>query len=150
MEEKENIHEEFKSKLHSCQKENQLLKEEIKNKQKITETILNQNNQLLKFNHYFDQNRMEKKDGGYKIKEQKEKRNNSEQDGNQQITRTNKIPRKNNNLVTENKIKQSPTKKKKKIFIAGNSMRQSITGTCISRDHTVKIRPHLGATNFYM
>ena len=90
MEEEENTNEELKANLHSCQKENQLSKEEIKNKQK---TILNQNNELLKFNHYFDQNRMEKKVGGYKNKERKEKANDSERDGNQQITRTSEMPR---------------------------------------------------------
>ena len=62
MEEVENINQELKDKLHSWQIENQLLREEIENEQKTIETLLNQNNELLKFNHYFDQRRMEKKD----------------------------------------------------------------------------------------
>ena len=128
-----NNDQELKDKLHSCQIENQLLRDE-----------------LLKFNHYFDQNRMEKKDGKYKINEHKEKGNDSERDGNQKIARSNKIPRKNDNLVTVNNIKQLPTEKKKKIFIVGDSMIKNITGTGISRDHTVKIRPHPGATSIYM
>ena len=66
-----NNDQELKDKLHSCQIENQLLRDE-----------------LLKFNHYFDQNRMEKKDGEYKINEHKEKGNDAERDGNQQITRS--------------------------------------------------------------
>ena len=37
------------------------------------ETILNQNNELLKFRYYFGQNRIGKKDGGYKFKEHKKK-----------------------------------------------------------------------------
>ena len=106
VEKEENNNQELKDKLHSCQIENQLLREEIKNKQKTIETTLKQNNELLKFNHYFGQNRMEKKDGD------------SEWDGNQKITRSNKMPRKNN-LVTVNNIKQLPTEKKKKIFIIG-------------------------------
>ena len=61
VERQENINQKLKDKLHSCQIENQLLREEIKNKQKTMETILYQNNEFLKFNHYFDQNRMEKK-----------------------------------------------------------------------------------------
>ena len=142
----ENNIQELKDKLHSCQTENQLLREEIKNKQKIIETILNGNNELLKFSHYFDQNRMEKKDGEYKINEHKEKGNDGERDGNQQVTRSNKKPRKNNNLATVNNIKQLPTENKKKIFIVGDSMIKNFTGTGISRDHTVKIRPHPGAT----
>ena len=77
--EEKDTNEGLKAKLHSCQKENQLLKEEIENKQKTIETILNQNNELLKYNHYFDQNRMGKKDGKYKVKE---KGKDSEQDGN--------------------------------------------------------------------
>ena len=142
MEKEENINQKLKDKLHSCQIENQLLREEIKNKQKTKETILYQNNELLKFNHYFDQNRVEKKTDGYKITEHKEKGNDSKPDDNQQVTRTNKIPRKNNTLATENNISQLPTIKKKKIFIVGDSMIKNITGTVISRDHTVKIRTH--------
>ena len=46
----------------------------------------------MKFNHYFDQNRMQKKDGEYKVNELKEKGNDDERAGNQQITRSNKIP----------------------------------------------------------
>ena len=150
MEKEENFNKKLKDKLHSCQIENQLLREEIKNKQKTIETILYQNNELLKFNHYFDQNRMEKKIDGYKIAEHKEKGNDSKPDDNQQVTSTNKIPRKNNNLATENNISQLPTMKKKKIFIVGDSMIKNITRTGISRDHTVKIRPHPGATNIDM
>ena len=40
VEKEENINQELKDKLHSCQIENQLLREEIKNKQKTIETIL--------------------------------------------------------------------------------------------------------------
>ena len=98
VEKEKNNNQELKDKLHSCQIENQLLREEIKNKQ---ETILKQNNELLKFNHYFNQNRMEKKDGEYKINEHKEKGNDTERYGNQKITRSNKIPRKKN-LVAVN------------------------------------------------
>ena len=112
--------------------------------------MLYQNNELLKFNHYFDQNRMEKKIDGYTITEHKEKGNDSKQDNNKQVTITNKIPRKNNNLATEKNISQLPTIKKNRIFIVGDSMIKNITGTGISRDHTVKIRPHPGATNIDM
>ena len=104
----------------------------------------------MKFNHYFDQNRMKKKDGVYKINEYKEKGNDGERDGNQQITRSNKTSRTNDNLATVNDIRQLPTEKKKKIFIAGDSMITKITGTGISRDHTIKVRPHPGATSIDM
>ena len=54
VEKEENNNQELKDKLHSCLIENQLLREEIKNKQKSIKTILKQNYELLKFNHYFD------------------------------------------------------------------------------------------------
>ena len=76
----------------------------------------------MKFNHYFNQNRMEKKDGVYKINEHTEKGNDGEPDGNQQITRSNETPRKTDNLAIVSNIKQLPTEKKKKIFIVGGSM----------------------------
>ena len=150
VEKEESINQKLKDTLHSCQIENQLLREEIKNKQKTIETILYQNNELLKFNHYFDQNEMGKKIDGYKITEHKEKGNDSKPDDKQQVTSANKIPRKNNNFATENNISQLPAIKKKKMFIVGDSMIKNITGTGISRDHTVKIRPHPGATNIDM
>ena len=93
---------------------------------------------------------MGKKIDGYKITEHKEKGSDSRPDDNQQVTTTNKIPRKNNNLATENNIIQLPAIKKKKIFIVDDSMIKNITGTGISRDHTVKIRPHPGATDIDM
>ena len=93
---------------------------------------------------------MEKKIDGYKITEHKEKGNDSKPDDNQQVTSTNKMPREINNLAIENNISQLPTIKKKEIFIVGDSMIKNITGTGISRDHTVKIRPHPVATNIDM
>ena len=44
VEKEKNNNQELKDKSHSCQIENQLLREEIKNKQKTIETILKQNN----------------------------------------------------------------------------------------------------------
>ena len=101
----------------------------------------------MKLNHYFDQNRMEKKDGKYKINEHKGKGNDGKQGRNQQIQRSNIIPGKNNNFATVNNIKQLPTEKKKKMFVVGDSMIKNITGTNISRNHAVKIRPHPEATS---
>ena len=68
----------------------------------------------MKLNHYFDQNRMEKKNGEYKINEHKEKGNDSKRDGNQQITRSNKIPRKNNNLAPKTISDNCQLKRKRK------------------------------------
>ena len=104
----------------------------------------------MKFNHYFDQHRFEKKDGECKINEHKEKGNDGEQDGNQQITRWNKITRKNNNLATVNNIKQLPTEQKINCFIIGDSIIKNIAATGVSRDHTAKIRPHPAVTSIEM
>ena len=57
------------------------------------------------------------------------------------------VTKKLQDLATVNNIKQLVTEKKKKIFIVGDSMIKNITGTGISRDHTVKIRLHPGATS---
>ena len=43
-----------------------------------------------------------------------------------------------------------PTEKKKNIFIIGYSKIKNITGTSISRDHTVNIGPHPGTTSIDM
>ena len=58
-----------------------------------------------------------------------------------------KYQEKHYNFATENYIRQLPTEKKKKIFIVGDFMIKNITGTGISKDHTLKIRPHPGATS---
>ena len=46
--------------------------------------------------------------------------------------------------IENNKHSQVKSKKeeKKNIFVVGDSMLKNITGSGISRDHTVKIRPH--------
>ena len=46
--------------------------------------------------------------------------------------------------------KNSKKEEKKNIFVVGDSMLKSITGSGISMDHTVKIRPHPGATTVDM
>ena len=63
------------------------------------------------------------------------KGNDSELDGIQQIKKT-KCQEKNS-LATENNIRQFWEEREE----------ENITGTGISRDHTMKIRPHPGATN---
>ena len=104
----------------------------------------------MKFHHYFDQNRIEKKDGEYKINEHKEKENGGEGKVTNKLQDQIKYQEKNNNLATANNIRQLPTEKKKKIFIVGGSIIKNITGAGISRDHTVKIRPYPGATSIDM
>ena len=60
---------------------------------------------------------------------------------------TNKLQDQIKYQATVNHIRQLATEKKKKIFIVGDSMIKNITGTVIARYHTVKIRPHPGATS---
>ena len=53
--------------------------------------------------------------------------------------------------IENNKHSQVKSKKEKKnIFVVGDSMLKNITGSGISRDHTVKIRPHPGASTVDM
>ena len=106
----------------------------------------------MKFNHYFDQHRFEKKDGECKINEHKEKGNDGERDSSQQITRWNKITRKNSNLAKKivNNIKQLPTEQNINCFIIGDSIIKNIAAMGVSRDHTAKIRPHPAVTSIDM
>ena len=55
-------------------------------------------------------------------------------------------------MIENNKHNQIKSKKqeKKNIFVIGNSSLKNITGSVISTDHTVKIRPSPGATTIDM
>ena len=51
---------ELKTKLQYLEKENESLKEENENKRKIIETVLNQNNELLKLSHEIYNKKMQR------------------------------------------------------------------------------------------
>ena len=163
--EENNVIENLNAEITSYKKENHVLKDEIKSKQRIIDEILHQNSQLLKLNKYFN-----------KITGEKENLITDEKENNITGGKENKKQDKENYTMTKRKedkefiqkpesLNQSqkpnvlpkPLKKstdvahihekdQKKIFIVGDSMIKNITGTGISRTNTVKMRPHPGAT----
>ena len=150
------IIEDLKTKLEFYQRENQLLKDEKMTKQRTIETILHQNNELLKLDQYYNKN-IEQETIVRKAEEKVQKISKISQESKEQIItveestgkgtkRTNAdqiIPYnpKNNLEVNPQNVKNT-----KKVFIVGDSMIKNITGTGISRTNTIKVRPHPGAT----
>ena len=150
------IIEDLKIKLDFYQRENQLLKDEAMAKQRTIETILYQNNELLKFDQHYNKNieqetivseAEEKINKLKKISQESKKQiigvvelatKESKRKNAEQINRYNPI---NNHEINPQKVKNT-----KKIFIVGESIIKNITGAGISRANTVKMRPHLGAT----
>ena len=145
------IFENLKTKLEFYQRENQLLKDETMTKQRTIETILHQNNELLKLHQYYNKNieqetmvsNAEKK--SRKTKQTKQIIGVDESTGKETYTKNADqiIPYnpKNNLEVNPRKAKNT-----KKVFIVGDSMIKNITGTGISRSNTIKMRPHPSAT----
>ena len=125
-------------------------------KQRTIETILYQNNELLKLDQYCNKN-IEQEINVSKAEEKVQKLNRISQESKKQIIgvveATGKgIKRKNadqtvphnpkNNLVINPRIEKNT----KKVFIVDGSIIENITGTRISRTNTVKLRPHPGET----
>ena len=118
--------------------ENEFLKEEMKSKQNLLDEILHQNSQLLKFDHYFN-NTTNKKENIREDKVCQKKLNHHQK-----------------NLLSKGKTVLSKESEKsgnkmhgkdqKKVFVIGDSMIKNITGTGISRENIIKMRPHPGAT----
>ena len=120
--------ENLKSQITSYKTENKFLKEEMKSKKNILDEILHQNSQLLKFDHYFN-NTTNKKEN---IREDKECHN------------------KLNHQQKKQLLKERHGKDQKKVFIVGDSMIKNITGTGISEENVIKMRPHPGATTIHI
>ena len=125
-------------------------------KQRTTETILYQNNELLKLNQYYNKD-IEQETIVSKAEEKINKLNKTSQESKKQIigkveSTAKETKRKNaeqiNQYNPKNNIEINPQKVKntKKVFIVGDSIIKNITGTGISRANTVKMRPHPGAT----
>ena len=150
------IIEDLKTKLDFYQRENQLLKDETMAKKRAIETILYQNKELLKLDHYYNKN-IEQEITVNKVEEKVQKLNKISQESTKQIIgvveETGKgIKRKNadqiiphnpkSNLVINPRIEKNT----KKVSIVGYSVIKNINGTGISRTNTVKMKPHPGAT----
>ena len=124
-------------------------------KQRTIETILCQNNEVLKLNQYYNKN-IEQETIVSKAEEKINKLNKTSQESKKQIigkveSTAKETKRKNaeqiNQYNPKNNLEINPQKVKntKKVFIVGDSIIKNITGTGISRANTVKMRPHLGA-----
>ena len=138
------------------QREDQLLKDETITKQRTIETILRQNNELLKLHQYYNKN-IEQETIVRNAEEKVEKLSKISQESKKRIIGVDEstgkgTKRKNADQIIpcnpKNNLEVNPRKVKntKKVFIVGDSMIKSITGTGISRSNTVKMRPHPGAT----
>ena len=147
------IIEDLKTKLEFYQRENQLLKDETMTKQRTIETILHQNNELLKLHQYYNKN-IEQETIVRNNEEKVEKQSKIRQESKKQIIGVDestgkRTKRKNTDQIIpynpKNNLEVNP-RKVKKVFIVGDSMIKNITGTGISRSNTVKMRPHPGAT----
>ena len=110
----------------------------MKSKQNILDEILHQNSQLLKFDHYFNIT-TNKKENIRDVKECYNKLNHQQKN----LFSKEKIVLLKEPAKNENKMHG---KDQKKVFIIGNSMIKNITGTGISRENIIKMRPHPGAT----
>ena len=130
--------ENLKSQITSCKTENKFLKEEMKSKKNILDEILHQNSQLLKFDHYFNDTTNKKEN----IREGKEYHNKLNHQQKKQLLKERTVLSKESQK-SENKMHG---KDQKKVFIVDDSMIKNITGTGISRENVIKMRPHPGAT----
>ena len=130
--------ENLKSQIASYKTKNKFLKEEMKSKQNILDEILHQNSQLLKFDHYFN-NTINKKENIREDKECHKKLNHQQK---------NQSSKEKTVLSKESEKRENKMhgKDQKKVFIIRDSMIKNITGTGISRENIIKMRPHPGAT----
>ena len=125
-------------------------------KQRTTETILYQNNELLKLDQYYNKN-IEQETIVRKDEEKVQKISKISQESKEKNITVGELTgkgtkRKNADQIIQynpkNNLEVNPQKVKntKKVFIVGDSVIKNITGTGISRTNTVKMRPHPGAT----
>ena len=150
------IIENLKTKLEFYQRENQPLKDKTMTKQRTIETILYQNNELLKLDQYYNKN-IEQETIVRKAEEKVQKISKISQESKERNITVGELTgkgtkRKNADQIIQynpkNNLEVNPQKVKntKKVFIVGDSVIKNITGTGISRTNTVKMRPHPGAT----
>ena len=127
------------------------LKEEAKRKQNIIQSILDQNAELLKLNNSYLNNSISQYVENGSRNNEKNQENSS-----RQISEKLKLKSGQRKDLQDNKEnkKHSQVKRKKQekknIYIVGDSMLKNITGSGLSKDHTVKIRPHPGVTTIDM
>ena len=125
-------------------------------KEQTIETILYQNNELLKLGQYYNKN-IEQETLVSKAEENINKLGKKCQQSKKEIigvveSTAKETKSKNAEQINQNNSKNNleinPQKMKntKKVFIVGDSIIKNITSTGITRVNTVKMRPPLGAT----
>ena len=145
------IIENLKTKLEFYQRENQLLKEEMMTKQRTIETILHQNNELLKLHQYYNKNIEQETMASNAEKRSRKTKQKKQIIGVDESTVKETYTKNADKIIPynpKNNLEVNPRKAKntKKVFIVGDSMIKNITGTGISRSNTIKMRPHPSAT----
>ena len=144
------IIEDLKTNLEFYQRENQLLKDETITKQRKIETILHQNNELLKLDKYYNKN-IEQETIVRNSEEIVENLIKTSQESKIQIIgvveSTGKGTKRKNvdqiipyNLKNNLEVNPRKVKNKKKIFIVSDSMIKNITDNGISRTNTIQMR----------
>ena len=144
------IIEDLKTKLEFYQRENQLLKDETITKQRKIETILHQNNELLKLDKYYNKN-IEQETIVRNSEEIVENLIKTSQESKIQIIgvveSTGKGTKRKNvdqiipyNLKNNLEVNPRKVKNTKKIFIVSDSMIKNITDNGISRTNTIQMR----------
>ena len=125
-------------------------------KQRTIETILYQNNELLKLDQYYNKN-VEQETIVRKAEEKVKKLSKISQESKKQIVGVDELTgkgtkRKNADQIIpyspKNNLEVNPRKVKntKEVFTVGDSMIKNITAIGISRTNTVEMRPHPGPT----
>ena len=134
----------LKVKLQLLEKENLSLKEEAKHKQNIIQSILDQNAELLKLNNsYVNNSILQYVENGSRNNEKNQKNSSSQISEKRDLKLSQrKDPQDDNKENKKHSQVKRKKEEKKNIFIVGDSMLKNITGSGISRDHTVKIRSH--------
>lgn len=146
---------ELKAKLASAEKENSLLKEEIKNKKRIIDTVLDQNAALLKLNNSYASNSKERstidnkehiENNNTTVNQRKELKSNDVKYSARKEEKNTKEKKDDKDSSKSSNKNKSLLQEKKSIIVVGDSMIKNITGSGISKNHSVKIRPHPAAT----
>ena len=125
--------------------EHKLTKDEIKNKQKLIDSILEQNSNLIQAQNVFAQNHSVTR----KINDKSISRTNTNNALQNDKKNESNVPKDDRFKELQVSFKDlhpeaHQPKEKKNIVVIGDSIIKNIKGKDVSRDDSVKIRPHLG------
>ena len=137
----------LQTKIKLLENENKLMKDDIKNKQKLIDSILEHNSNLIQAQNVFAQNHSVTR----KINDKSISHTNTNN-----VLRNDK--KNESNVPKDDRFKELQVsfkdlypeahqpKVKKNIVVIGNSLIKNVNGRDVSRGDSVKIRPHPGAT----